>query len=111
MEKEEEVFEAVQATPGLVQVSPRFCYECLRAYTLDSLSRERERGLGRCCKRARRGAAMCLWMKASVLSSQDPAAVWQKMAESDVIHFPLLDVRQEPMATVKESKTRVFPDP
>ena len=54
---------------------------------------------------------MCLWMKASVLSSQDPAAVWQKMAESDVIHFPLLDVRQEPMATVKESKTRVFPDP
>ena len=44
MEKEEEVFEAVQATPGLVQVSPRFCYECLRAYTLDSkLKRERER--------------------------------------------------------------------
>ncbi|CAE7565352.1 BTBD3 [Symbiodinium pilosum] len=29
---------------------------------------------------------------------QDPAAVWQKIAESDVIHFPLLDIRSKASA-------------
>ncbi|CAE7512724.1 btbd6a [Symbiodinium necroappetens] len=37
--------------------------------------------------------AVQAWAAAANERGEDPAAVWQKMAESDVIHFPLLDVR------------------